>query len=388
MNAHAKYTAPLILLTMFLVACPSKKSSTPILAGIDTAIAPCINSTGVAGAVTCVATRDGIAHLQAHGFANLEARAPMRTDSIFGIASMTKPITATAILMLHDEGKLNIDDPVSKHLPEFASLKTPSGKPASITLRQLLSHTSGLGAQSPEENKIPYTLAELAPKYAALPMLSEPGEKWKYTRVGFNLSARIVEKISGLPFEVFLEKRIFAPLGMADTAYNYPDDKTSRMALVYHMPQGATTIQAYKTEPGRQRIVGSGGLSTTATDYARFCQMLLREGELNGIRILKPETVRLMRTITTGNLEAGFSPGHSWGIGVGIVREPRPDNGAAALSPGSFGHVGSNRTHAWVDPVKGAAYILLVHRTDLPGNYDNIDIRKQFQQAASDALSK
>lgn len=357
------------------------------LPGIDTAIACDISNDAIPGAVTYVATRDGVVHFQAHGYDDLLGKKPMRTDNIFRIASMTKVVTATAVLILQDEGRLNIDDPIAKYLPEFAGLKTPSGKPAAVTIKQMLSHTSGMGGLSKEENKIQRTLAEFVPIYAKLKMRAEPGAEWKYNRVGMNLSARIVEVVSGMPFEQFIQKRIFTPLGMADTAFNQPVEKRDRLANAFYKPEGADKITARKFSANSTTTpAGDGGLTCTASDYGRLCRMLLNEGELDGVRILKTDTVRLMRTPVTGGKPAGFSPGYAWAVGVGVVKEPRDDNGAAVLSPGSFGHVGAYGTQAWIDPVKGAVYILFIQNNTLPGNYDEQPIRKDFQKAAHDAL--
>src|ERR1044071_349381 len=173
----------------------------------------------IAGAVTVVVSRDKILHLETTGFADVASKKPMSPDSIFWIASMTKPITGTAILMLQDEGKLSVADPVAKYLPEFASLKTPSGKSANLTISQILTHTSGLGEAGTNAAQAK-TLADLVPLWLAAPMQYEPGEKWKYTQSGINAAARIVEVLSGMTFDAFLQKRLFDPLGMKHTTLN------------------------------------------------------------------------------------------------------------------------------------------------------------------------
>src|SRR6185503_13919100 len=184
----------------------------------------------IAGAVTVVVTKDRLLHLESTGFADVAAKRPMTPDTLFWIASMTKPVTGVAILMLQDEGKLRVGDPVAKYLPEFANLKTPSGKPANLTIVQILTHTSGLGEAGGAAAQQARTLADLVPVWLAAPMQYEPGEKWKYTQSGINAASRIVEVISGMTFDVFLQKRLFDPLGMKNTTF-YPTDE-QRLQLV------------------------------------------------------------------------------------------------------------------------------------------------------------
>src|SRR6185369_9439878 len=162
----------------------------------------------IAGAVTVVATKDKVIHLESTGFADVAAKKSMTPDSVFWIASMTKPITGTAILILQDEGKLNVTDPVAKYIPEFAKLKTPSGKPANLTITQILTHTSGLGEGGGLGARNAHTLADLVPVWLAAPMQYEPGEKWQYTQSGINLAGRIVEVVSGKTFDAFLQQRV------------------------------------------------------------------------------------------------------------------------------------------------------------------------------------
>ena len=180
-----------------------------------------IDKQEIAGAVTLIANRDKVVHLGTVGQADIAANKPMRADTMFWIASMTKPITATAVLMLQDEGKLSVDDPVSKYLPELADMKTADGKPARLTLRHLLTHTSGMAEATQDESQASQTLADLIPHYAAKPLAFEPGTKWQYCQSGINSLGRIVEVVSGQSFPEFLQKRLFEPLGMKDTTF-YP----------------------------------------------------------------------------------------------------------------------------------------------------------------------
>src|SRR5437762_3030251 len=205
----------------------------PKLPGIGAAVQEMIAKNEIAGAVTVVVTKDKLLHLESTGFADVAAKKPMTPDTLFWIASMTKPITGTAILMLQDEGKLNVADPVAKYLPGFADLKTPSGKPANLTITQILTHTSGLGEASGPDAQKAKTLADLVPLWLAAPMQYEPGEKWKYTQSGINAAARIVEVVSGMTFDVFLQKRLFDPLGMKHTTFYLTDAQRARLATGY-----------------------------------------------------------------------------------------------------------------------------------------------------------
>jgi CubicO group peptidase (beta-lactamase class C family) len=364
--------------------------SFPVIPEVQAAVQKSLDDHEVAGAVTLVESGDRILHFDAAGFADLAGR-PMRRDTLFWIASMTKPITATAVLMLQDEHKLSLDDAVARYIPAFAELKTPSGKPANLTLRQLLTHTSGLEEGDPAAVRRARTLADLIPRYLVGPTLFEPGSRWKYCQSGMNTAARIVEIVSGQSFPDFLSERLFRPLGMKDTTFYVPPEQMRRLASVYqHNP---TTGRLEPTQIGplypdnRDRAPhGNDGLYTTAADYARFCQMLLRGGEEDGQRCLWPETVRLMDTIQTGDLITGFPANgdYGWGIGVCIVRHPR--GVSAMLSPGAFGHGGVSGTQAWIDPARGIAYILMVQGAHFPNNSDHTEIRKNFQQAAETAL--
>ena len=203
---------------------------------------------------------------------------------------MTKPVTGAAILMLQDEGKLKVADPVAKYLPEFANLKTPSGKPANLTITQILTHTSGLGEASGPAAQQAKTLADLVPLWLAAPMQYEPGEKWRYTQSGINAAARIVEVVSGMTFDVFLQKRLFDPLGMKSTTFYPTDEQRARLVTAYAKNKDTGALEPVPPRadfgPRDRPPQGNGGLYSTATDYARFCQMLLNGGTLEGRRYL------------------------------------------------------------------------------------------------------
>jgi CubicO group peptidase (beta-lactamase class C family) len=371
----------------------------PILPGIGTAMQEMVAKNEIAGSVTVVVAKDQVLHIESIGLADVAAKRPMSPETLFWIASMTKPITGTAILMLQDEGKLNVADPVAKYLPEFADLKTPSGKPANLTIAQILTHTSGLGEADAPAAKGARTLAELVPLWLAAPMQYEPGEKWKYTQSGINAAARIVEVVSGLTFDALLAQRLFIPLGMKDTTFYPTEEQRTRLVTAYAKNKDTGALEPVPPRPDfgtRDRPPqGNGGLYSTAPDYARFCRMLLGGGTLEGRRYLSADAMKFLTTPQTGELPTGFfqndTDGHlganyGWGLGTCILRVPH-DGVAAMLSPGSFGHGGAWGTQAWIDPVKGVAYVLMVQRANFP-NSDASTVRRAFQQAAASALGK
>src|SRR5689334_17808950 len=287
MKPH-RLLAKLVLCTSLSLA-PSAFAEPPKLPGIGAAMQEMIAKNEIAGAVTVVVNRDKMLHLETTGFADVAGKRPMTPDTVFWIASMTKPTTATAILMLQDDGKLNVSDPVAKYLPEFNNLKTPSGKPANLTITQILTHTSGLGEAGGAAAQNAKTLADLVPVWLDAPMQYEPGEKWRYTQSGINAAARIVEVVSGMTFDAFLQKRLFDPLGMKHTTF-YPDDKQrASLATAYARNKETGMLEAVAPRPdfgSRDRPPqGNGGLYSTAIDYARFCQMLLNGGIYHGHRI-------------------------------------------------------------------------------------------------------
>src|ERR1700752_4974109 len=262
--------------------------SDPTLPGVGTAMQAMIAKTEIAGAVTTVVTKDKVLHFETTGFADVAAKRPMAPATLFWIASMTKPVTGVAVLMLQDEGKLSVADPVAKYLPEFANLKTPSGKPANLTITQILTHTSGLGEATGPAAPQRKPLADLAPLWLAAPMQYEPGEKWKYTQSGINAAGRIVEVVSGMTFDVFVQTRIFEPLGVKSTTVYPTDEQRARLATPYakNKETGALDAVPPRSDFGRRDRPpqGNGGLYSTAPDYARFCQMLLNGGTLDGRR--------------------------------------------------------------------------------------------------------
>jgi CubicO group peptidase (beta-lactamase class C family) len=330
-----------------------------------------------AGIVTLIASKDKILHLGAVGKTDLAGSRQMRTDDLFWIASMSKPITAACIGMLVEEGKLAFDDPVAKYLPEFA------GK--LITLRQVLTHTSGLPDVNSRDPHL--TLAETSKRIAQEPLAFQPGSRWSYSTAGLDVMGRVVEVVSGMPFDRFLQTRVFDPLGMKDTSFWITAQKYPRMARPYRWVPADSKLQEttisfmYGTDvTDRQRPpLGGAGLFSTAEDMARFYQMMLNQGRAGGRRLLTPDTVAELTRKQTGDLRA--RPGMPWGLGFCVVEDPSAMEANKILSPGSFGHGGAYSTQSWADPAKNLIWIVMFERTG-KGNGDNSDVRIAFQEAA------
>lgn len=313
------------------------------------------------------------------GLADLDSKTPMRPDTLFGIMSMTKPVTATALMILVDEGKVSLDDPVEKYISAFHDAKDETGNPVrGLTIRRLLTHTSGLtGDQACIES-----IACTANLLAARPFSFQPGERWEYGP-SLNVIGRIIEIASGKSYEQFLTERIFKPLAMNNTTFHPTQEQQKRIATLYKKSKDGKSLEVGERWHG----LGapdcvpnpSGGLFSTVADMDRFYQMILHGGELDGVRIVSPEAVKQMTAVQTGNLRAGFVPGSAWGLGWSLVREPQ--GVTEALAPGSFGHGGAYGTQGWVDPVKRRVFVLMYQREDI-GNSDGSDIRKDFQNAA------
>jgi len=350
----------------------------------------------IAGAVTLVARNGQVAALDAVGQADIANAKPMKPDTIFWIASMTKPITATAIMILRDEGKLAVDDPVEKYLPEFKNqwlignktqevltLKRPA-RP--VTLKDLLTHTSGV-ADAPSTGR-DLSLSELVLLYSQQPLKYEPGSKWEYNNPGINTLGRVVEVVSGETFENFLQRRIFKPLGMKDTTFYPSGGQIKRVAKSYE--SGANGLK----ETGISFIKGpldartrpafpSGGLFSTAQDMFRFYQMVLNGGTWDGKRVVSADSVAMMTKTQTGDLKTGFTDGMSFGLGWAVAREPK--GVTAMLSKGTYGHGGAYGTQGWVDPEKNMIFILMIQRAKLQ-NADASPVRQAFQEAAVVAI--
>jgi CubicO group peptidase (beta-lactamase class C family) len=333
----------------------------------------------VAGVVTLVARHGHVAALDAVGYTDIESRQPLQTDAMFQIHSMTKPVVAMAAMMLAEEGKLTITDPVEKYLPEFRgmwvidkkgeqtmSLKRPSRL---ITLRDLMTHTSGLPTNPPPgigelHGALHKTLNEVVLVVSQQPLAFDPGSKWMYSNTGIAALARVIEVVSGTPFEKFLSDRIFTPLGMKDTYIYPPKEKFGRMPTAYILKDGKPLKYtadplgegAMKFRVGAKYPLPEGGLYSTATDLFMLYQMMLNRGQYNGVRILSPASVDAMTRVHTGDL-ATNAPGNGYGLAWAVAKD------SAALAPvGSYGHGGRYGTYCFIDPAKDMMGIFLIHR--------------------------
>lgn len=348
----------------------------------------------VAGATTLVWRRGGIAHFGTSGQSDLARGTPMRADTIHRIYSMTKPMTSVAILMLYEEGRFQLDDPISRFLPRFAGQRVATGGargkletvPATrdISFRDLLTHTSGLtyGFMRAHpvdalyrERDIDFgaaetSLAEVCDALAGIPLIAEPGTAWNYS-VSTDVLGHLVAVISGLPFDVFLRERLTDPLGMVDTGFDVPPGRHARLAANY--ARGADGALALIDDPAESRYLrprrvhsGGGGLVSTAADYLRFCRMLLNKGELDGHRFLGRKTVELMMSNhLKGDMAAMGQPrwsestaeGIGFGLGVSVMLDPA--RAQIVGTPGECAWGGAASTAFWVDPAEEMAVILL-----------------------------
>jgi CubicO group peptidase (beta-lactamase class C family) len=342
----------------------------------------------IAGAVTLVMRNGQIVHFEAVGSADIAEKRPMTRDCMFAIASMTKPITATAMLILQDEGKLSVDDPVSKFIPQFKDARLADRPLArEITIHDLMTHSAGLSPPAGKGRFAKISLRETAEQIAAAPLQFEPGTKWKYSD-GITVCGAIIEAVSGKPYDDFLAERIFRPLKMDDTTF-YPDANAQRrVATMYHRTATGDLEAVERHVPSadsghRPTPSPSGGLYSTAADMARFYQMILDGGQSDGKQIVSRAAVEQMTKVQTGDLVTGFTPGNGWGLGWCIVRQPQGIT--KMLSPGTFGHGGAYGTQGWIDPKRQMVFVLMVQRSDFP-NSDASEVRQAFQQLAVDAM--
>jgi CubicO group peptidase (beta-lactamase class C family) len=338
----------------------------------------------ISGAVTLVARRGRVVHVGATGKADIAAGRKMANDTLFAIASMTKPITAAAVMILQDEGKLKLDDPVSKYFPAFGDMKLTGGKKPNrqITIRDCLTHTNGLVSDQRNVGTLANTVEQLARSELAF----EPGSKWQYGP-GLSVAGRVVEVVSQMPFDEFLAKRIFQPLEMKETSFRPSVEQQQRLARLYQ-----PTADKKDIEPGTHWLVElsadttpnpSGGLYSTALDLVRFYQMVLNGGALNGKRVLSESAVNEMTSLQTGDFQTGFTPGNGWGLGFCLIRQPQGATGM--LSAGSYGHGGAFGTQGWIDPEREMIFVLLIARQNFGGG-DASDIRSEFQRIAVESI--
>ena len=369
-----------------------------------------IDAGDITGAVTLVARKGQIAWVDAAGVMDLETKAPMKRDSLFRMASMTKPVIGTAMMMMIEEGKVSISDPVSKFIPEFKNIKvgilqspgvgrgagaTPPKYytvPADreLTVKELLTHTSGLvagpmgqNAVAPLRRKPEETLADFIPRLAQTPLEFQPGARWMYSASdGFDPLGRIIEIASGKPLNVFLKERIFDPLDMSDTSHYPTGAQMSRLASVYQKrPDGLakTPLDQSLSMSSKVYFASGGGLISTVDDYSHFAQMLANGGELYGHRLLSPRTVKYMASVHIPYTLPGRAPGEGFGLTVRVVQDALAGN--IRISDGSFGWSGVYGTHFWVDPKEEIVAVMMCQTSIGP-------MRNEFENAVMQAIIK
>jgi CubicO group peptidase (beta-lactamase class C family) len=356
----------------------------------------------IAGAVTLVANRDGVIYLKAVGERDAAAKAPMAADDLFWIASTSKPMTATAFMMLVDEGKVNLNDPVEKYLPEFKGQmvalphvdaakgavgaadpqKTPQLVPANhpILVREILSHTSGLpfrsSAQPGALDTLP--LKDAVRSFAAEPLIFQPGTSYVYSNEGLNTAARIIEVVSGMPYEQFMQERLFTPLGMKETTFWPTAEQVSRVAKTYKLDPAAKGLQevpieqlTYPLNDRQHRFpMPAGGLFSTAEDVSKFCRMILKGGTLNGKRYISPASLHEMTSRQNGGM-GGTNYGLGWNV-----------------SESGFGHGGANKNLMEIDAAKGWILIFMVQQAGPWGTADGDAMGARLAQFADDLTAR
>jgi CubicO group peptidase (beta-lactamase class C family) len=346
------------------------------LARIRPAMQALVDTGAVAGVVAVIARNGQVVYEEAIGRFDAERPDPLRADHLFRIYSMTKPVTAVAILKLQDQGRLNIDDPVSKYIPAFADVKVYAGGPAANpqlraparapTVADLLSHTAGLsyglfgntavdsiytraGMLAPT-----MTLQQFADSVARLPLLYSPGERWVYS-VGQDVAGRVVEVASGMTFGEYLRREIFEPLGMRNTSFFIREGQESRLMPVHQPGQGGRVRPQREVGAGFERTArfesGGGGLISTPADYLRFAQMLLNGGELDGVRILSRRSVEIMGSDRLPEAIRGTTlAGRNHGFGLSVAVQTDPPSGATLSPAGTYWWSGMANTYFWIDP--------------------------------------
>jgi len=369
-----------------------------------------IDRNEIAGAVTLVARKGKVVHFEAQGSRYKEENAPMQKDTIFSLMSMTKPIASTALMMLWEDGRFMLDDPISKWLPSYANKTvidqvTAQRVPARpVTVRHILTHTSGLsltptagpnpltdtpgdaevGQPSAPARERPKTVADAIERAAGSPLAFQPGDRWQYGS-STDFVAVLVEKMSGMTIDEFVRAKIFEPLGMRDTHYNIPREKVSRVAAVYRPDKDGhiTLLRKPEFREPTTYFPGVAGLSGTAADYFRFCQMLLNGGEYDGQRLLGRMTVDMMITNQIGAGKPVYIRGDGYGFGLGFGVLTNPAKSPDALSIGTFSWGGADGTLFWIDPQEDLIGILMVQLNP----YTRSEIRPLFSVVVSQAIT-
>jgi len=354
----------------------------------------------IAGGVFAVARRGKVVQFETCGMMDIETGKPMRRDTIFRFYSMSKPITSVAAMILYEQGKIKLDDPVSKYIPEFKGLKVVADPEAEViremaakremTVRDLMRHTSGLTygvfgntavdklyRKTIQLSGQGSTLEEMAEKLASIPLLYQPGTKWHYS-VSTDVLGRVIEVVSGQSLDKFFAERIFEPLGMVDTAFYVPAGKIDRFATNYGPnPQGGLKPIDIPKKSRYTRMPtffsGGGGLVSTASDYMRFCLMLLNKGEFGGRRLLKTETVEMMTKNQLPDIAYPIGTGDRAGVGFGLGFSVRIESGNGKFSSrvGEYGWGGMASTHFWISPGDGIAVVVLTQHIPYSGRAEN-----------------
>lgn len=367
----------------------------------------------IPGAVTMVARQGKVVHFDACGYKEVDRQDPMQTDTIFRVASMTKPVVSLALMMLYEEGKFQLHDPVAKFLPGFANMQVmvDDGKGGQVTapakrqinIRHLLTHTAGFASEYLESfagcsNKAykeivqPWdrsgTIDDFVERLAQAPLVCEPGEKWNYSR-STCVVGRLAEVMSGQTLKDFLQERIFDPLGMVDTHFFLPREKMSRFAASYKpgddgriLLDDPDTDKSFFLDQNSRFYVGSGGLVSTAMDYFRFADMLMRGGCSESTRLVSRKTIDLMVQNHTGNKHIWLSgAGYGFGLGLGVMR----DQGVShkIVSNGSYSWGGMYCTYWWNDPVEQLFGMMLTQVRP----YDHLNIRADMEVLATQAIA-
>lgn len=367
---------------------------------IESYLQPLIDNHTIVGAVTLVATKDRIVYLKPIGYQDLASKTPMPADAMFWIASTSKPMTATAVMMLVDEGKINLNDPVEKYLPEFkgqmvrvapptsaAGAPGPSDSKVSpqlvpavhpILVREILSHTSGLpfrsAAQPGALDLLP--LKDAVKSFAAEPLIFQPGTSYSYSNEGLNTAARIIEVVTGMPYEQFMQQRLFTPLGMKDTTFWPTPEQIGRLATSYRLDTGTKDLIAqpvdqltYPLNDRQHRYpMPAGGLFSTAADVSIFCRMILNGGVLNGKRYISQASLHEMTTEQSGGLNKS-SYGFGW-----------------AVSANGYGHGGAYKTDMEIDVAKGRILIFMVQQAGAWGTADGEGISSNLQRLSNEVV--
>jgi len=381
-----------------------------------------IREQNIAGAVSIVARDNQIVHWDVQGYADIESGIPLRENAIFRLASMTKPVIGVAVLILAEEGRIRLDDPLSKFIPEYRNMKVALPDPGisafehqsdsnasteeilpsippyktvpadrEITIRDLLTHSSGLGQgeiglteMARRMPKTDDTLASFIPQWASVPLDFQPGTQTGYSAImGFDILGRVVEIASAMPLDQFLTEYIFEPLGMSDTTFVPSEDQWKRIVTLYQStPQGLVRSLNQRPFFYPRYFCGAGGLHGTPEDYFRFALMLANGGELNGTRILSPRMVQLMRSPQLYETTPGLSKGQNWGLSVRVITDGSASG--APLTTGSFGWSGAWGTHFWIDPKENLVALLMINLENAGGA--GAETAREFEMAVMQSI--